>query len=392
MKKFLLALTLAIPPTLSIAEIWDGPNHPGNFRRLMGTNLVMTFSDLPLSGRTADDRMGWAEAFWPSNKGGIAYRWNHPDPQPFKYKLHPLSELKAMSAEQIGRLSPAELYDIASGDYNYTLTRRTLSLYSPRDLWWEGICHGWAQAATQYAEPAPVTVVNKDGIRVPFGSSDVKALLSMHEAYNYKGEPFGFVGRRCAVNGKVQGQELNGDTHPFPPNSEAANSPECRDANAGATHVIMGNMLGLLGKGFVADVDRFNDVWNQPIVRYDSTIVGEEPVTESHRAQGIHRRVRLKTDFVYSEELLYPSARARELGYTNFVSKQPVTLTSSQEYVTKKYEYILEIDSADRIVGGEWISETRPDFIWNYKKAKNFKNAPIPLANLRFIYKPIRRY
>ncbi len=391
MKRLLLALALAIPPTVN-AEPWDGANHPGNFRRLMGTDLIMTFSDLPLSGKMADDRMGWAESFWPSNKGGIAYRWNHPDPKPFKYRLHTLAELKAMPESKIAELSPAELYDIASGDYNYTLTRKTLSLYSPRDLWWEGICHGWAQAATQYAEPEATVVVNKDGIRVPFGSSDVKALLSMHEAYNYKGEPFGFVGRRCSVNGKVQGQELNGDTHPFPPSPELAESIECRDANAGATHVVMANMLGLLGKGFVADVDRFNDVWNQPIVRYDSQIVREEPVNDSHRAQGIARRVRIKTDYVYSEELLYPSARARELGYTNFVSKEPVTLTPSQEYVVKKYEYILEIDSRDRIIGGEWVSETRPDFIWNYKKSKNFKNSPIPLANLRYIYKPLRRY
>lgn len=391
MKRILLALVLAIPPT-AFAEQWDGANNPGNFRRLMGTNLVLTFSDLPLSGKTADDRMGWAESFWPANKGGIAYRWNHPTPLPFKYKLHTREELKAMPEAKIAELSPAELYDIASGDYNYTLTRKTLSLYSPRDLWWEGICHGWAQAATQYAEPAPVVITNKEGIRVPFGSSDVKALLSMHEAYNYKGEPFGFVGRRCSVNGKVQGQELNGDTHPFPPAPEAANSLECKDANAGATHVVMANMLGLLGKGFVADVDRFNDVWNQPIVAYNSSIVGEVAVNENHRAQGIVRRVHIKTDYIYSEELLFPSPRARELGYTNFVSKNPVTLTPSQEYVTKKYEYILEINARDQIVGGDWISETRPDFIWNYKKAKNFKNSPIPLANLRFIYKPLRRY
>lgn len=391
MKRFFLALIIAAPHVV-LAEQWDGANNPNNFQRLMGTNLVLSFSDLPLSGKLADDRMGWAESFWPNKKGGIAYRWNHPDPQPFKYKLHTREQLKAMSEDKIAELSPAELYDIASGDYNYTLTRKTLSLYSPKDLWWEGICHGWAQAAVQYAEPAPVVITNRDGIRVPFGSSDVKALISMHEAYNYKGEPYGFVGRRCSVNGKVQGQELNGDTHPFPPSEDLANSLECKDANAGATHVVMANMLGLLGKGFVADVDRFNDVWNQPIVSYSSKVVGEAPVTEAHRSQGIVRRVHIKTDYVYSEELLFPSPRARELGYTNFVSKEPVTLTPMQEYVTKKYEYILDINARDQIVGGDWISESRPDFIWNYKKSKNFKNSPIPLANLKYIYKPLRRY
>lgn len=375
----------------AFAETYDGPNNPNNFSRLMGTNLVLDFDSLPLSGKLADDRKGWSESYWPSNKGGIAYRWNHPDPQPFSYKLHTKAELLKMNETELGQLSPAELYDIANNDYNYTLTRKTLSLYSKRDLWWEGICHGWAQAAVNFPEPQQVVIKNDAGILVPFGSSDVKALLAMHESYNYKGEPFGFVGRRCAVNGKVEGEGSEGDSHPNPPSAEEANTPNCKDVNAGAFHVVVTNMIGLLGKGFVADVDRFNDVWNQPVTSFNTQVVGEEPVDGVQRSQGVAKRLRIKTKFFYGEELMFYSPEAAARGKKNFVSKLPVTMTPHQEFRNKDYEYIVELNSSGRVIGGEWITETRPDFIWNYEPAKNFKNSPIPLAALKFIYRPLRR-
>ena len=47
---------------------------------------------------------------------------------------------------------------------------------------WAGYCHGWAPAANRFEEPLPVTVRNADGVEIPFGSSDVKALLTYFEA------------------------------------------------------------------------------------------------------------------------------------------------------------------------------------------------------------------
>jgi hypothetical protein len=392
MKILLLAL-LSLSTSFVQAELYDGGSHPANFNRIAGMGLITNFNSIPMDGKLADDRLGWSETYWPSNLGGIAYRWNHPDPQPFTYRLHTREELKRMSTKAIGQLSPAELYDIANSDYNYTLTRKTLGRYSKRDLWWEGICHGWAQAATNYPEPAKVVVRNSDGIQVPFGASDVKALLAMHEAYNYKGEKFAFAGRRCRVNGKVPGEEDERDhpSHRLFPSPELANSPDCKDVNAGAFHVIIGNMLGLLGKGFVADVDRFNDVWNQPVTSYQAQIVAEEPVTPSHRAQGIERRVRVKLKMTYGEELKFYTPELASQGHRNFVSKEPVTRTPHQIFKSKNYDYIVEINGSGNVIGGEWISETRPDFMWLYARSSNFKNSPIPLANLKHIYRPVRR-
>jgi hypothetical protein len=389
--KFLIFVLLVSGMPAAWAELYDSHNHPSNFSRLMGARLILGFSSLPTSGKLADDRLGWSESYWPSNLGGIAYRWNHPDPQPFKYRLHNRDELVQMSTEELSRLSPAELYDIANDDYNYSLTRKTLSLYSPRRLWWEGICHGWAQAATHYPEPSPVMITNASGIKVTLGSSDVKSLLAMHEAYNFRGEAFGFVGRRCRANGKVPGEGDDRDRHTNPPPREEAESPECRDVNAGTFHVVLANMIGIMGKGFVADIDRYNDVWNQPVTAFFTKVVGEESVSGSHRAEGIEKRVRVKTKFEYGEELKFHTPELEAEGKLNFVSKLPVTNTRHQKFLHKDYEYILELNSSGQIIGGEWLHETRPDFMWNYARSKRFKNAPIPLGNLGKIYRPIKR-
>lgn len=372
------------------AELFNSANHPNNFSRIAGMNLMQKFDSLPAQGDLSDNRLGWSESYWPSNKGGIAYRWNHPDPQPFKFRTHTREEVQRMSAEQLGQLSPAELYDISNDDFNYTLTRNTLRRYSPRDLWWEGICHGWAQAASHYPEPSPVIVTSKSGLKVPFGSSDVKALLAMHEAYNYGGK-FGFVGVRCKASGKVEGEGDERDRNPNMPNPEIANSPDCRDSNAGGFHVVITNMLGILGKGFVADIDRFGDVWNQPITGYKSSVLAEEQVTPEQRSLGIERRIRVQMQMTYGEELKFYTPELAATGALNFVSKMPVTLTPAQKHLTKNYSYILELNGSGNVIGGEWISSTRPDFMWMFERAKNFKNSPVPLAHLKNIYRPIQR-
>lgn len=372
------------------AELFNSANHPNNFSRIAGMNLMQRFDSLPVSGDLSDNRLGWSESYWPSNKGGIAYRWNHPDPQPFKYRLHTREEVQKMSSEQLGQLSPAELYDISNDDFNYALTRSTLRRYSLQDLWWEGICHGWAQAASHYPEPSAVMVTSKSGIKVPFGSSDVKALLAMHEAYNFGGK-FGFVGVRCKASGKVEGEGDERDRNPHQPSPDIANSPDCRDVNAGAFHVVITNMLGILGKGFVADIDRYGDVWNQPITNYKTSVAGEEQVTPEHRSHGVERRIKIQMQMTYGEELKFFTPELAATGAQNFVSKLPVTLTPAQKHLSKNYSYIVELDANGNVIGGEWLSSTRPDFMWMFERAKNFKNAPVPLAHLKNIYRPIQR-
>jgi hypothetical protein len=388
--KLIVPICVALLSTSALAERFNAANNPANFNKVMGTQMIMKFEMLPTGGRLNDDRMGWSESYWPSNKGGIAYRWNHPDPQPFKFRLHTKAELQSMSEKEMEQLSPAELYDIAQGDYNYTLTKKVLRAFTPKDLWWEGICHGWALAAANYPEPSQVVIKNRDGIKVPFGASDVKALLAMHDAYNYKGV-YAQIGKRCSAPGKVTGEGDDRDANPNPPLPELANAPDCVDVNAGAFHVALANMIGIHSKGFVADVDRFNDVWNQPITGYSSTIVGEEVVLPEHRSYGVERRIKIATKFTYGEELKFYTPEAEAAGSRNFVSKLPVTGTIHQEFRHKNYEYIVELDFSGNVIGGEWVTETRPDFMWMITRDKKFNNSPYPLSGLNVIYRPVRR-
>ena len=80
MKKVLLATLATTLIQVVYAERFEAGNSPVFFKNISGTTLVSDFNQLPKSGSQLDDRYGWSETYWPSNKGGIAYRWSHPDP------------------------------------------------------------------------------------------------------------------------------------------------------------------------------------------------------------------------------------------------------------------------------------------------------------------------
>jgi hypothetical protein len=389
MKKLVVLATVALA-TQAYAAKWDKSNNPNYFNPVAKIKMNAALTDLPLKADLLDTRFGWSETYWPSNVGGIAYRWNSTNPQPFKYKLKTKEELVKMSETELSELSPAELYDISMGDYSYSLTKKVLSKFSPDDLWWEGICHGWSLAASNYAEPDKTVVTNKDGIKVPFGSSDVKGLLAMHDAFNSKGL-YVRVGDRCAVPGKAAGEALPEDGQVPTVSKKDSEKAECADVNAGAFHIVLASMIGLNSHGFVADVDRYNDVWNQPVTGYESVIVGEETLSAKDIKGGVSRKVRMKTKMTFGEELVFYSAEEAAKGEVGFVSKEPVTGTPAQTFKSRDYEYVLELDLAGNIIGGEWISEGRPDMLWMKKKDDKFMNGKMPLAGLNQIYKPIKR-
>lgn len=384
-----VALAVLTLSSVAFAAPFKGNNNPKFFNAVAKSPMNLDFSALPLEGKLKDTTLAWSETYWPSNLGGIAYRWNSKNPQPFKYKLLTREEVKNASEAQLSELSPAELYDIAMSDYSYSLTRKVLKVNKPADLWWEGICDGWSLAASNYSEPAPVVITNKDGVKVPFGSSDVKGLLSLHAAANAKGA-FARVGDRCKVRGKVAGEESEEDGHITPPSPRDANREECADVNAGAFHVVLTNMIGINSQGFIADVDRFNDVWNQPVSAYTSEVVGEVAVTEKEARAGVKTKLRMKTVMIYGEELVFYSPEEEAAGTLGFVSKEPVTNTPAQTTKQKTYEYVVELDVNGKVVGGSWISETRPDQLWLKKKDEKFLNGKYPLAGLNTIYQPVK--
>ncbi len=320
----LFVSTSAFATDLDLEGRWDSYNRPTE----MSDSFNYKMSELPLSGSIAEAEYPWSDTYMPSKKGGIAYRWAAPS-DTWSYGLASLAKLKTMTQDQIQKLSPAEKYDIFMGRYDYPTVKKERSRTSPRDKHWEGICHGWAPAALHHREPQVKFVTNADGITIPFGSSDVKALLIYYYG-KVNWEPSAWIGKRCSGG--------------------VFNRKGCRGVNAGTLHVILANQLGVLKRGFIADVDRGKEIWNQPVYAFQSEIVGTSGP----------RSVVVRTTMFYGDELKK----------STFEPQMP---TRGVKYAKQFYKYSIEMDEAGNIIGGSWMSEARPGFLWQHEMA-DFKD------------------
>jgi hypothetical protein len=364
-----LLILLAITSQVAWAQYeksqWDGANTPS----IIDPSFVTKFKELPMSaslGKSIIDLegYGWSASYWPSFKGSIAYRWNHPTPNNFKYKSPSRSQAMSMSKNEIAMLSPAEKYDLYLGRYDYPTREAAHAMTKPKDREWAGICHGWAPVALDYVEPSPVNVVNPDGIEVAFGASDVKALMSYYYAF-YSDTEVRQVSKRCFVNFNFR--------------------DNCKGVNPGSLHVVLTNMIGIKKTGFIVDIDRYKEVWNQPVVGYKSTIMGNESVSSGERKKGIAQKVRVKTEMYYTSELSLNAPQVSRDTYVDHHTWESVYKSIFQLIGTKYYEYTLELDSQGSITGGEWISDERPDFLWT-KKKDTFQGY---FEKINDIYRPI---
>lgn len=306
------------------------------------------FSNLPLAAAINDSQKLWANDYWPRRNGIINYRWNAKNPSGFKLISPTKEQLFKMSLEELATLAPSEKLDILNGNYNYPLKEESDSRSNPRAPIWHGICHGWSPASINHNEPHPKTLVNPDGIVVPFGSSDIKGLLSYYYAYKHEVVSTHQMGKRCQIN--------------FGPGCD-------NDLNAGAFHLVLTNKLGLENTSFVADIERGRQVWNHAANEYSTIVVNDNLAPASDSAKGTVRRVQVKTAMTV----------VMKIAKNNW---EPVLGTEAQINEVRNYEYTLELNALGEIIGGEWISHARPDFIWTMKKAETFNGQFSRLSDL----------
>ena len=333
-----LFVTLAQAAPEGIQEAWRGFSSP----ELMASGFNNQMNLLPLEGTIQINPRAWSGGYWASHKGGINIRWNTPTKEGFDYSSPSKAKVLTMSLAELATLAPTEKYDLFTGSYDYPMKARAATAASEQAPDWAGICHGWAPATLNHNEPTPKVMTNPDGIQIPFGSSDIKALLSYYYAHHHKTDSSHQVGLRCHF-----GQWMRG-------------SKTCQDdLNAGAFHIIMSNMLGIRKEGFVADVDRFKQVWNQPVVAYKTTILADNLKPSRSAANSAVKEMKVSTEFFYVDE--------------SDNSTWEVVHGTGEQFISKKtYAYTLEIDAAGKIVGGSWDSALRPDFLWNKEKATEF--------------------
>lgn len=315
---------------------WEGISSPLR----MSSTFERNFTLLPLTGKVGDPQKNWSSDYWARKKGGINYRWNAATPTGFNLVSPTKEQAMMMTEGELASLSPSEKWDLFTGRYDYPLKKKIAAYASPSRPSWEGICDGWAGAALNHDEPAPKTVANPDGIQIPFGSSDIKGLLSWYYAKEWSGG-YGMMGRRC-----------NGPS--------SSSTDRCvHDMNAGAFHIVLSNRLGKDGLAFIADIDRNSEVWNHLANSFTTRVLYNNLRPRSTSASGTVKVARVRTTVSYVWLL------ARN-------TWEPVLGTSRQRTSPRTYEYYLDLTSDGRIIGGDWISSQRPDFLWLEKKVTGF--------------------
>lgn len=346
----------------------NSSSDPVHFEREFFKPNKLTFernlSKLPTS---ASVETAWSDTFLPNRWAGGAVRWykdknlgdmDDPTPRPdmWKYKLNTLEDLKKLSLESLKSLSPAEKFDLLMSRYDYPLTNVERKRTHHENEYWEGTCNGWSTAALKFSEPPPVAIANKEGIVIPFGSSDIKSLLMLQQYFIKTYKNYAILGDRCNEVATPEMKKF------FPEVLTEDSLDACSDSNAGAFHLVVTNMLGRAKKGLVFDVDRDSEVWNQPVFKFSSTITNRTATSAM-----------VSTKIWYAEE---------EMPHW-----EPLTIAEKNLEVVATYNYELELNSRGEIIGGKWKTGQamdskmyptyHPDFIWyadgedsNYKMDK----------------------
>lgn len=318
----------------------DSANQPSR----MFDRFESRLSQLPTSGSVQN--LPWSDNYWPSTLGGVAQRWQSSPPiGPRSYRLYSRAEVAQLSKVQINALSPAEKFDIIFGDYTYTTVHEEIQRTGSDPQSWFGLCHAIAAAATNFYEPETVSyLVDLGGAKrkITLYSSDVKALLALAVHYHMSADEIR-MGRRCY-------------------STQASADGPCWDANPASLYLAVTNVIGKLHKSVVLDMDDRQEVWNSALAGYTAKVVQDNKISVK-AAPGTVNQVVVTLQVAHT------------LG--SYPSFHRVGLAST----TKVYQFTLELDVAGRIIGGEWISQNRPDFIW-ISKIPRFRNLFAPVEQM----------
>jgi hypothetical protein len=334
-KRYLfLSLLTIIAGTAAHAAQWPAQFGPSFLfpDEVLETKLSL----LPAVGNTVSDggHTPFSDTYWPDGDIGIAARYDDINGNPTVQKTRSdvvlaadengdrptLAQLKNMSQAEINTLSLTEKYDIARSDYTYALTHRIISGQKGDAPGAYGICHGWSAAAINYSEPQKTVYVNKDGIVIPFGASDVKGLIAFYYAFEVSQFSEKKV-KKYNVPNYVAAKDANGyDLRNKDGNLILAKSTDrdrvyfdyrqmgsrCPTKHCGGEsldpaplHLALANLIGKYHRSFIVQANNSNDLWNFPMLGYASTLSGESSVAGNN---GAVSKVSVVTDIYFADE------------------------------------------------------------------------------------------
>ena len=355
-------------------DAWDGTHDPAR----IGRNLNYRLAELPKNGKldkpvwasrypnaVGKAPVAWADTYWPSYVGSTNHRWNG------RASKSPLEKYDAAFNSAPGcATQPSQVCGTtAKADWDQYFTcagpaatwhmKNFQSIYEQIDGldndndgkkdecdanddegtqgWW-GLCHAWTPASL--LEPEPQHAVEYQGQR--FEVADIKALIQTA----YDANDAIMLGGRCNLK-------------EYTPSATTSANAQC-DFNAGALHVVLGNLIGINDSALAMDRTSTFEVWNQPIVGYDVT---QQTKVDARRAQACAGGTGDRYTFNTSAKELYEvttvvsylvegNASARPLGMNGYVSQDT-------------YHYVLELGSTGKIIGGRFCTGSEsPDFLW----------------------------
>ncbi|HEX3480039.1 MAG TPA: hypothetical protein VHT91_33700 [Kofleriaceae bacterium] len=323
--------------------------------------------------RLAHESQPWSDDYWAIYLGCLGKRYADPKFPRSKNWLHnrdyihqhPAARLVHEGGAAIDRLSPAEKYDLLVGDGAGHLTAAMWaegeSYYNTTGKVesWMGLCDGWSPASYMLPRPTkPVTVLAADGAtKIAFYPTDVKALASL--LWARANTVTRFIGSRCS------------EKHPKTDANGRVLSDEAFDTNPGTWHLSVVNQLGVAGRSLVMDATYDYEVWNQPVDGYEYRYFNPQTMRLAHTLKDA---TVTRDDYTRDRFKNYRSRDAA--AYVGVIMQVRYMVEtkpkhhrsdgpSSDEVNTTIYKYDLELDAADRIIGGEWFTgKCHPDFLW----------------------------
>ena len=319
----------------------------------------------------------WSGSTWSHYRGASSQRYaekpalNAKDwPSAWAYAStdgRSLNEIVSRGREdEINRLGPAEKYDLLIGATDDTgvlsgfewsqggkVQRKTGTVPT-----WFGYCHGWAPASFMVERPLKaVTVMAADG-RTPirFYPEDIKGLATVLYA---NALPFiKVLGGRCDTAN--------------PPRDRMGRviDPKCLDVNPGTFLLALVNQIGIGQKHLLIDATFDEEIWNQPIRSYEVTYYN--PQTK-RSARTFKKAMVAKSKFRKDKFKAYRSADAISIvGVKLQVEFALKSVPAQRERDAEKYDKLkkqtyqfdVELDSNDNVIGGEWYQTRHPDFLW----------------------------
>ncbi len=303
------------------------------YQKFYGIPFEQRFSSLPTSASVPDDKLPYSGFGYPADKEGTNIKWKDYD----------------------GTILPSVLqkYDTAFNGQspkavNWELEEHSATSQNSKPSW-AGHCNGWAAAAQRHKEPR--TAVTRNG--VVFETHDIKALLA---EINMSATTYFLGGNRCLA--QYMGLPLRPHER-----SDVTAMGVCEDINPGTFHLILTNWLGRMKQSVIFDVSYDQSIWNFPVYKYD---IVWESIPQSKAAQLITNQDLGAYPF-NPEAKKWITVKA-QVFVSYHLQQEPLRAKGpTREEKIFEYQYVLELDENDNILGGEWhydFQKNHPDFVW----------------------------